>query len=101
MMQYLGKISGHGVLRRKGRAVADATYEFEAFRHNQGLIRASGEISLARDVPESMTGFSQLELLTDAGDLLEVKRPNADKPLGRHINVEVMGNLDSIRNWQR
>jgi hypothetical protein len=100
-MHYLGKISGHGMLQRKGHAIAEATYEFEAFRHNQGLVRASGEISLTRDMPEGFAGFSRIELLTDDGELLEVKRPDADRPLSRHINVELMGNLNDIRGWQR
>jgi hypothetical protein len=100
-MQYLGKIRGHGVLQRMGRTVADATYEIEAYRHNQGLVRASGEISLARNLPPGLAGLSTLQLLTDTGELLEIKRPDADRPPGRHIDFEVMGSLEGIRNWQR
>ena len=100
-MQYLGKISGKGVLQRNGRPIVDAVYEIEAFRHNQGLIRASGELTISNDLPTDLGSLSRMQLLTEAGDLLELKRPNADLPPGRHINFEVLGNLDGVRGWGR
>jgi len=100
-MQYLGKVSGHGVLKRMGLAVADAAYEIDVFRLNQGLVKASGEISLNRDTAESLAGVSRMQLLTDAGELLEIKRPNADRPLGRYLDFEVTGNLEGVGNWRR
>lgn len=100
-MKYLGKISGSGVLQHMGRPVARATYEIEAYQHNQGLVRASGEMSLNREIPQGLVGVSRMQLLTDAGKLLEIKRPDVDRPLGRHIDFEVMGDLTGPWNWQR
>ena len=42
-----------------------------------------------------------MQLLTDAGEVLEIKRPNADRPLGRFFDFEVTGNLESVSNWHR
>lgn len=101
MMQYLGKFSGHGVLQRMGHALADADYEIDVFRLNQGLVKASGEIKISQDLATALLGVSRMELRTDAGEVLEIKRPNADRPLGRYLDFEVTGNLDTISNWRR
>ena len=100
-MQYLGKISGRGVLQRLGLAVANADYEIEVFRLNQGLVKASGEMSLKNDAKTNLTGVSNMQLLTDTGEVLEIKRPKADRPLGRFFDFEVTGNIDGVGNWQR
>ncbi len=100
-MQYLGKISGRGVLQRMGLAVANANYEIEVFRLNQGLVKASGEMSLESDMATNLAGVSRMQLLTDAGEVLEIKRPNADRPLGRYFDFEVTGNLEGVGNWRR
>jgi len=100
-MQYLGKISGHGVLQRMGRPVADAVYEIEAYQHNKGLVRASGEISLDRDVSEGLAGVTRMQLLIDTGEMLEIKRPDADRPVKRHIDFEVLTIPTSISSWKR
>ncbi len=100
-MQYLGKISGRGVLQRMGSAVANANYEIEVFRLNQGLVKASGEMSLKGDLAANLVGVSHMQLLTDAGEVLEIKRPNADRPVGRFFDFEVTGNIDGVGNWHR
>ena len=100
-MQYLGKISGRGVLQRMGLAVAKADYEIEVFRLNQGLVKASGEMSLGSGKTTSLAGVSRMQLLTDDGEVLEIKRPNADRPIGRFFDFEVTGNIDGVGNWHR
>jgi hypothetical protein len=100
-MQYLGKISGHGMLQRMGRHIADTDYEIEGFRQNPGMVKASGQLSLSCDLTENLTGIANMQLLTDAGELLEIKRPNADRPPGRYFDFEVTGNLDAIGDWKR
>lgn len=95
-MQYIGKLSGHGMLKCNGRALADAEYEIDVFRLNQGLVKASGEITLSRSLSANLTGVAKMQLLTEAGDLLDIKRPNAELPISRHLDFEVTGNLDSI-----
>ena len=97
-MQYLGKISGRGVLQRMGLAVASAEYEIEVFRLNQGMVKASGEMSLKTDSSTNLTGVSHMQLLTDTGEVLEIKRPKADRPLGRFFDFEVTGNMDGVGN---
>lgn len=100
-MQYLGKISGRGVLQRMGSAVANADYEIEVFRLNQGLVKASGEMSLENSSVPNLAGVAHMQLLTDAGEVLEIKRPNADRPLGRFFDFEVTGNIDGVGDWHR
>lgn len=99
-MKYLGKISGSGVLQHMGRPLARASYEIEAYQHNQGLLKASGEMSLNRVTGENLAGVSRMQLLTDDGDLLEIKRPNPERPIGRYFDFEVTGNLECIRDRQ-
>ena len=79
-MQYLGKFSGRGVLQRLGLAVANASYEIEVFRLNQGLVKASGEMSLNGESATNLAGVSRMQLLTDAGEVLEIKRPECRPP---------------------
>ena len=100
-MQYLGKISGRGVLQRMGLAVANADYEIEVFRLHQGLVKASGEMSLENDSVPKLAGVAHMQLLTDAGEVLEIKRPNAERPLGQFFDFEVTGNIDGVGNWHR
>lgn len=100
-MQYLGKISGRGVLQRMGLDMAKANYEIDVFRLNQGLVKASGEVSLESDMTKSLAGVSRMQLRTDAGHVLEIKRPNADRPLGRYFDFEVTGNLEGVGSWHR
>jgi hypothetical protein len=101
LMQYLGKISGHGVLQRMGRALADATYEIEAFQHNKGLVKASGEISLDRNMSKGLAGVSRMQLRIDTGELLEIKRPDAERPVSRQFDFEVVSDLTRVGNWKR
>lgn len=99
IMRYLGKISGKGVLQSNGRPIADAAYEIEAYRQNHGPVRASGELTISQVLSADLGSLARMQLLTETGETLELKRPNADIPPGRHINVEVLGNIDDVLGW--
>ncbi|MGA2485605.1 MAG: hypothetical protein ABSF49_06420 [Roseiarcus sp.] len=102
IMQYLGRISGSGLLTRDGDAVARASYEFEGFLRPRGIIVSSGEIGVSPSALKAVFGRPGVQLRTDDGRLLDLRF--SDKEL-RHADdvaqVEVTGDLPgSPAQWR-
>jgi len=102
IMQYLGRISGSGLLTRDGDAVARASYEFEGFLRPRGIIVSSGEIGVSPSALKAVFGRPGVQLRTDDGRLLDLRF--SDKEL-RHADdvaqVEVTGDLPgSPTEWR-
>jgi hypothetical protein len=101
-MQYLGRISGSGWLKRDGEAVARASYDFEGFSRQGGTVVSSGEISLSPSDLKIVFGRLGVQLLTDDGRLLDLRFSSKEL---RHAEdsapVEVSGDLPgSPAEWR-
>jgi hypothetical protein len=101
-MRYLGTISGNGVLRRDGKDIARASYDFEGFSQQSFGITCSGEIQVAASALASVFGRKGVQLLTDDGRLLDLRF--SEKELlaaAEFTHVEVTGGLQSSpRTWR-
>jgi len=72
-MRYLGGTTGSGILKCAGTDVIRATYDFDSFAHKSGDVMRSGEIRLPSAALERIFGRSDVDLLTDEGQLLHLK----------------------------
>lgn len=96
-MRYLGRIAGMGLLTCDGETVARASYEFEGFMRPTGVVTSSGQISLGTIDLKTVFGRRGVQLLTDEGNLLDLKFSEAT--LGSEddvAQVEVTGDLPSF-----
>jgi hypothetical protein len=101
-MQYLGGLSGSGVLKRNGKDVARALYDFDGYFSKHGGITCSGEIQVEPDALTGIFGLNGLQLLTDDGRLLEL-RCSGKKigPSGDVAHVDVSGQLPATeQEWR-
>ena len=102
IMQYLGRISGSGLVTRDGETVARASYEFEGFLRPRGIIVSSGEISLAHPDLKAVFGRPGVQLRTDDGRLLDLRFTDKELRQANDVaQVEVSGDLPgSPADWR-
>jgi hypothetical protein len=101
-MQYLGRLSGSGLLTRDGETVARASYEFEGFLRPRGIVVSSGEISLSPTDLKAVFGRPGVQLRTDDGRLLDLRFSEKELRLANGVaEVEVSGDLPgSPAEWR-
>jgi hypothetical protein len=101
-MQYLGRLSGSGLLTRDGETVARASYEFEGFLRPRGIVVSSGEISLSPTDLKAVFGRPGVQLRTDDGRLLDLRFSEKELRLANGVaEVEVSGDLPgSSAEWR-
>lgn len=96
-MRYLGRIAGSGLLTCDGEAIARASYEFEGFMRQKGVVTSSGEIRLSAIDLKTVFGRRDIQLLTDDGHLLDLRF--SEKALRSAVDVaqvEVTGDMPSF-----
>ena len=71
-MQYLGEISGNGMLKCGGVDIATAFYEFESFLLKSGGSTRSGDITLAPEALKSCFRKPDVQLLADDGRMFNL-----------------------------
>ena len=101
-MQYLGRLTGEGVMTNDGVAVSRVAYEFEGYARPGGQLVSSGEIEALPADLQMVFGRRGVQLLTDDGRLLDLKF--SQKTLNTSSGValvEVSGDLPKTReNWR-
>jgi hypothetical protein len=101
-MQYLGGISGNGVLVLDGKDVATAYYDFDGFLRPSKELVSCGEIRLAARALKEVFGRANLQIRTDDGRLLTLKF--SEKTLNSAADaasVDVSGDLPPAPHWRR
>jgi hypothetical protein len=101
-LQYLGHIAGEGVMTCDGVALGRVAYDFEGYSRPGGQIMSSGEIEAAPADLQAAFGRPGVQLLTDAGRLLDLKF--SEKTLnvrGGVAMVEVSGDLPKTKDHWR
>jgi hypothetical protein len=101
-MQYLGRMSGGGLLTRDGEALARASYDFEGFLRPRGIVVSSGEISLSPSDLKAVFGRPGVQLRTDNGRLLDLRFSEKELRSASGVaEVEVTGDLPgSPAEWR-
>ena len=99
---YLGRLSGVGSVKIGGKTVARATYDFDGFATPHGGVTGSGELRLAAPDLEVVFGRIDVQLLTDDGQLLDLKFSEKELPAGTDAaHVDVSGDLPrSPAEWR-
>jgi hypothetical protein len=101
-MQYLGGISGSGVLMLDGKDIATAYYDFDGFLRPSKEIVGCGEIRLAAQALKEVFGRANVQIRTVDGRLLNLKF--SEKTLNAAADaasVDVSGDLPSATHWRR
>ncbi len=94
-MRYLGGVSGNGMLKCNGEAIARASYDFDFFRKPTG-IATCGEIRLSADTLKGVFGRTDLQLLTDDGQLLGLSFSEKKLlPMADVAHVDVTGDMSA------
>ena len=101
-MQYLGKISGDGMLKCDGEEVARASYEFEGYFKRPIGVTSCGEIKAAPTALKGVFGRKGVQLLADDGRLFNLrfseKALSSDSDIA---HVDVTGELPTTpQNWR-
>ena len=101
-MRYLGGISGSGMLKCNGEAIARASYDFDGFFQKPVGITSSGEIRLAAAALESVFGRTDVQLLTDDGRLLNLRFSEKELRTASDVaHVDVTGELPTTpQKWR-
>ncbi len=102
IVRYLGRIAGAGSVRIGGETVARAAYDFDGFAAPRGGVICSGEIALAPSDLEAVFGGPGVQLLTDDGQLLDLKFTEMElRPATHAAHVDVSGDLPrSPAEWR-
>jgi hypothetical protein len=102
VVQYLGGISGSGLIKCDGEQIARATYDFDGFFNKTAGVTASGEIRLPAPALRSVFGRQRVQLLTDDGRLLDLRFSEKTLPAASDAtHVDVSGDLPNPRSWRR
>ena len=95
-MNYLGRISGKGVLKRNGEKIARASYDFDGYFRKPIGVTSSGEIRLSSEALKGLFGRTDIQLLTDDGRLLNLKFSEKELASTSGVaHVDVTGDLPS------
>lgn len=90
-MRYLGGTTGGGMLKCAGTDIGRASYDFDSYAQKSGEITRSGEIRLAKGALAGIFGRSDVELLTDDGQLLRLRFSERKlAPAGNAAHVDVV-----------
>lgn len=93
-LRHLGNLSGLGVVRRDGKEIARANYDFDGYYRERVGVTCNGEIQAPAEVLQQLFGQPDLQLLTDQGRLLDFNFSDAALPAESDVaHVEVTGNL--------
>ncbi|MFZ0557886.1 MAG: hypothetical protein WAN31_03185 [Methylovirgula sp.] len=101
-MQYLGGISGNGVLVCDGKDVAAAYYDFDGFLRPSKEVVSCGEIRLTARTLKEVFGRGNVQIRTDDGRLLNLRF--SEKTLNSAADaasVDVSGDLPAPPHWRR
>ena len=101
-IQFLGRLTGAGVLACDGEAMGHATFEIDGFRTRTGEVVGSGEIRMDPAELDHAFGRTNLTLTTDEGRVLAVrfsgKRHNASE---NAAHADITGDLPPAKDWRR
>lgn len=95
-MNYLGRLSGNGLLKCNDEEIGRATYDFEVFFKKPLGVTSCGEIRLSADALKEVFGRNDVQLLTDDGRLLDLKFSEKELSAESGVaHVDVTGDLPS------
>ena len=99
---YLGRIAGAGSVTIDGETVARAAFDFDGFATPHGGVTGSGELRLTASHLEAVFHRIGVQLLTDDGQLLDLKFSERELPAGAEAaHVDVSGDLPrSAAEWR-
>ncbi len=101
-MQYLGGISGNGVLVCDGKDVTTAYYDFDGFLRPSKEVVGCGEIRLTAGALKAVFGRNDVQIRTDDGRLLNLKFSEKALSLAADAaSVDVSGDLPAPPHWRR
>ncbi len=103
-MEYLGRLSGGGVILHNGLEISRACFEFDGFSTIHAGVICNGEIQMSVSVLKAVFPLRIIQLRTDEVRMLECRF--SDKKIGpgqeaAHVDVtgEIPGN--DKRQWRR
>jgi hypothetical protein len=97
-MQYLGEISGNGILKCDGVDITTVFYEFESYLLKSGGSTGSGEITLAAEALKSCFRKPRVQLLADDGRMFNLTFPEKRLREQNTAQVVVTGDLPTERH---
>ncbi|SHG99459.1 hypothetical protein SAMN02745157_0126 [Kaistia soli DSM 19436] len=71
-MQYLGRISGSGMLTCNGEEIVRASYDIEGFFRKPKSVIGTGEVRFPAGTWNQLAGRKDVQLLTDDGRVLDL-----------------------------
>ncbi len=92
-MQYLGRISGSGVLTCNGEDVTRASYVIEGFFRKPSRVVGTGEIGLSGAALRQLAGRKDVQLLTDDGRVLTIGFAVTAVCIDNHAEADITGGL--------
>ncbi len=97
-MRYLGGLSGRGVLKRNGEAIARASYDFDRYVNKSAGVTGCGEIRAPASALKDVFGRKDIQLLTDDGRLLDLRFSEKTLlPASDVAHVDVTGDLPTAQ----
>ncbi len=95
-MQYLGGLTGSGMLICDGENIARVSYDFDSYRRSSSEIVGNGEITFAVSALNDVFG-RDVEIQTDDGQLLKLKFSEKTMDPGADVaHVDVFGDLPAF-----
>ncbi|MEM7633437.1 MAG: hypothetical protein AAF299_02675 [Pseudomonadota bacterium] len=103
-MEYLGRLSGRGVILHNGLEISSACFEFDGFLTTHAGVICNGEIQMSVSMLKAVFPLRTMQLRTDEGRMLECRF--SDKKIGpgqEAAHVDVTGEIpgDDKCQWRR
>lgn len=96
-MRYLGGTAGRGRLFCAGTDIARASYDFDSYLGRTGEVTSGGEIRLAAGALERIFGRPDVQLLTEDGQMLDLRFSGRALPAGSEVaHVDVTGSRSQL-----
>lgn len=71
-LRYLGRLSGRGDIIHNGKKMAPATFDFDGYYRAAAGVSGCGEIRLHADALKGLFGRSDLQMLTEQGQVFDI-----------------------------
>lgn len=95
-MQYLGRVSGTGVLTHGDREIGRADFDFERYQQKVGSPTCTGEIEANPNVLRSVFGRNDVWLRTGDGRAVRLRFTDKALRAGSNIvNVDAAGDVQA------
>ncbi|MBB4198043.1 hypothetical protein CCR94_04910 [Rhodoblastus sphagnicola] len=100
-LRYLGGLSGRGDIVQNGKKLAPTTFDLDGYYRAAAGVSGCGEIRLASEMLRSLFGRSDLQLLTEQGQVFDIKFSDHTLPASSCVaHIDLSGNMDPA-DWRR